>query len=197
MLKREDLKGNWQSPVIEIIENPDGSVMYIKREAIFIDDNWDIFIRAYLDEEGEKPFFTIHAKGNYILGEKSETLPEAVAVDFHNRARYVTAHQRSLIDMLNESSPFDGEWMLDLEHDVSSKGCILVPSIENCPVEYDVIKIQDNEIYFGDFTAEQKEDIKKISQGEKNPLDGSDGICSTDNRPRQLIKYPMIKNNES
>ena len=41
MLKREDLKGNWQSPVMETIKNPDGSVMFIKREAIFIDDNWD------------------------------------------------------------------------------------------------------------------------------------------------------------
>ena len=80
MLKREDLMGNWQSPVIETIENPDGSFIYIKREAIFIDDNWDIFIHAYLDEDGEKPFFTIHAKGNYIIGKKSETLPGAVDV---------------------------------------------------------------------------------------------------------------------
>jgi hypothetical protein len=193
MLKREDLKGNWQSPVIETIENPDNSVMFIKREALFVDDNWDIFIRAFLDEEGKIPFFTIHAKGNYILGKESADLPGAVAVDFNNRGRYVTAHQRSLVDMLNESSPFDGEWMLDLEHDVSSKGCILVPSIETCPVEYDIIKIQGNEIYFGDFTAEQKEDIKKFTQGEHNPSEGSDGICSTENRPRQLIKYPMVK----
>ena len=49
-----------------------------------------------------------------------------------------------------------------MEHDVSSRGCVMVPSIETCPVEYDVIKIKDNEIYFGDFTAEQKEDIKKF-----------------------------------
>lgn len=193
MLIREDLKGNWQSPTIETIENPDGSFMFIKREAVFIDDNWDIFIRAFLDEEGKTPFFTIHAKGNFILGEESRDLPGAVSVDFHNRSRHVTAHQRSLVDMLNETSPFDAEWMLDLEHDVSSKGCILVPSIETCPVEFDVIKIDGNEIYFGDFTAEQKEDIKKFTQGDQTPSDGSGGICSTDNRPRQLIKYPMLK----
>ncbi len=71
MLKREDLKGNWQSTKIETIENPDGSVMYIKREALFVDDNWDIFIMAFLDEEGKKPLFTIHARGSYILGEES------------------------------------------------------------------------------------------------------------------------------
>lgn len=193
MLKRADLKGNWQSPVIETIENPDGSVMFIKREAIFVDDNWDIFIRAFLDEDGKTPLFTIHAKGNYILGEESSDVSGAIAVDFNNRGRYVTAHQPSLVDMLNETRPFDGEWMINLEHDVSSKGCVLVPSIETCPVEYDIIKVQEDEIYFGDFTAEQKEDIKKLSHGEHNPSEGSDGICSTENRPRQLIKYPMVR----
>ena len=193
MLKREDLKGNWQSPVMETIKNPDGSVMFIKREAIFIDDNWDIFIRSFLDEKGKIPFFTIHAKGNYILGRESPDLPGAVDVDFNNRGRYITAHYRSLVDMLNETSPFDGEWMLDLEHDVSSKGCILVPSIETCPVEYDIIKIQGNEIYFGDFTAEQKEDIKKLTEGDHNPSEVSKGICTMENRTRQLIKYPMVR----
>jgi len=192
MLKRADLKGNWQSPVIETIENPDGSFMFIKREAIFVDDNWDIFIRAFLDEDGKTPLFTIHAKGNYILGEESSDVSGAIAVDFNNRGRYVTAHQSSLVDMLNETSPFDGEWMINLEHDVSSKGCVLVPSIETCPVEYDIIKVQEDEIYFGDFTTEQKEDIKKLTQGEHKPSEGSDGICSTENRPRQLIKYPMV-----
>ena len=193
MLKRKDLKGKWHSPVIETIENPDGSVMYIEREAIFIDDNWDIFIRSFLDEEGKVPFFTIHAKGNYTLGDESPDLEGAVQVDFNNRARYVTAHMQSLVDMLNETSPFDGEWMIDLEHDVSSKGCVLVPSVETCPVEYDVIKIQGNEIYFGDFTEEQKEDIKKFAHGDMDPSEGSVGICSTENRPRQLIKYPLVK----
>jgi len=180
MLKREDLRGNWQSPVIESIENSDGSLMYIKREAIFIDDNWDIFIHAYLDEDGEKPFFTIHAKGNYIIGKQSETLTGAVAVDFHNRARYVTAHQHSLIDMLNETSPFDGEWMLDLEHDVSSKGCILVPSIETCPVEYDVIKVQGNEIYFEISHPNRKKILKRFLKAIRIPL-------------RVLMEYAALK----
>ena len=95
--------------------------------------------------------------------------------------------------MLNETSPFDEEWRLDLEHDVSSKGCILVPSIEICPIEYDIIKIEGNEIYFGDFTAEQKEDIKKFAEGQDKISEDSNGICSTENRPRQLSQYPMLR----
>ncbi|MDD3985258.1 MAG: hypothetical protein PHY59_05105 [Methanobacterium sp.] len=192
MLKRKALNGKWHSPTVETIENPDGSVMYIRREAIFIDDNWDIFIRSYIDNEGKMPFFTIHAKGNYIIGDKSPDIQDAVHVNFNNRARYVTAHIPSLVAMLNDTSPFDGEWIIDLEHDVSLKGCVLVPSIETCPVEYDIIKIQRNEIYFGDFTEEQKEDIKNFTKGDINPSEKV-GICSTENRPRQLLKYPLIK----
>lgn len=192
MLKREDLKGKWQSTKIETIENPDGSVMHIKREALFVDDNWDIFIMAFLDDEGKIPLFTIHAKGSYILGEESADLTGAVVVDFNNKARYVTLHHQSILDMLNETT-IEEDWILDQEYDVSSKGCLLVPSIKTCPVEYDVVKIQENKIYFGDFTIEQKEDIKKLTQKNHNPSEFSEGICSKDNRPRQLIKYPMIK----
>ena len=75
---------------------------------------------------------------------------------------------------------------------MSVNGCALVPSIDDCPVEYDIMLIDDNNIYFGEFTPEQREEIKKLSHGEIDPSQGSVGICSNDNRPRQLIKHPMI-----
>jgi hypothetical protein len=192
MLKTEDLQGNWHSPEIETIENPDGSVMYIEREAIFTGDNWDIFIRSFLDKDGKEAFFTIHAKGSYILDGESKFVTDATCVDFNNTGRYVTAHHTALVDMLNETS-FDTEWMIDQEHDVSINGCALVPSIDDCPVEYDIILLKENKIYFGEFTPEQREEIKKFSQGESDPSQGSMGICSTDNRPRQLVKFPMVR----
>jgi len=191
MLKREDLQGNWRSSEIETIENPDGSVMYIEREAVFEDDKWNIYIRSFLDNKGQEPFFTIHAQGNYILGEESQFVKGATCVDFNNTGRYVTAHHSALVEMLNETS-LDSEWMMDQEHDVSVNGCALVPSIDDCPVEYDIMMIDGNNIYFGEFTPEQREEIKKFSHGEVDPSQGSVGICSNDNRPRQLIKYPMV-----
>jgi hypothetical protein len=192
MLKSENLQGNWRSPEIETIENPDGSVMYIEREAVFADDNWDIFIRSFLDNKGNEAFFTIHAMGNYILEGESQYVKGATCVDFNNTGRYVTPHHTALVDMLNETS-FDTEWMIDQEHDVSINGCALVPSVDDCPVEYDIILLKENKIYFGEFTPEQREKIKKFSLGETDPSEGSMGICSTENRPRQLIKYPMVR----
>lgn len=192
MLQKQDLQGVWQSSEIETIENPDGSVMYIKREATFSDDNWDIRIRSFLDTEAKEPFFTIHAKGNYLLSGESPNVNDATCVDFVNTGRYVTAHHTALVDMLNEIS-FDTEWLLDHEHDVSINGCALVPSIDDCPVEYDIIQIKDNNIYFGEFSPDQREDIQKLSKGEIEPSEGSVGICSTENRPRQLMTYPLAK----
>lgn len=193
MLGREDLKGDWRSPSMETIENPDGTVMHIKREAVFKEDEWEIFIRSYVDNDGKVPFFTIHARGSYELGEKINEPQGAVAIDFLNKGRYVTAHHKELVDIFNETNQFEGEWMLDLERDVSLEGCILVPSIESCPIEYDIIKVEGNEIYFGDFTEEQKEDIKRVTEEDNTPSD-TRGICSAENRPGQLTKYPLIRN---
>lgn len=192
MLQTQDLQGKWSSLEIETIENPDGSVMYIKREAVFADDNWNILIRSFLDKEAKEPFFTIHAKGNYVLSGESPNVNGATCVDFVNTGRYVTAHHTGLVEMLNEIS-FDTEWLLDHEHDVSINGCALVPSIDDCPVEYDIIQIKDNNIYFGEFTPDQRKDIQKLSTGEIEPSEGSVGICSTDNRPHQLMAYPLVK----
>lgn len=193
MLGKEDLYGNWRSPSMETIENPDGTVMYIRREAVFNEEEWEIFIRSFVDKDGEVPFFTIRAEGSYEIGGEISEPQGAVTIDFLNKGRYVTAHHRELVNMFNETSQFEGEWMLDLERDVSSEGSILVPSIETCPIEYDIIKVDGNEIYFGDFTAEQKQNIKKVSEGDNAPSD-TRGICSAENRPGQLTKYPMVRN---
>lgn len=192
MMGKEDLIGDWHSLDMETIDNPDGTVMYIRREAVFEGDNWEIFIRSYVDKEGNIPFFTIRAKGEYKLGKEINEPKGAVEIDFLNKARYVTPHLKELVQMFNETGQFDGEWMVDLERDVSLDGCLLVPSIESCPIEYDIIKVVDNRIYFGDFTAEQKEDIKKFTEEVNAPSDGR-GICSSENRPGQLIEYPMIR----
>ncbi len=192
MLEIQDLQGKWLSAEIETIDNPDGSVMYINREAVFSDDSWDIRIRSFLDKEGQEPFFTIHARGSYVLSGESPYINDATCVDFHNNGRYLTAHHTGLVDMLNEVS-FDTEWLIDQEHDVSINGCALVPSIDDCPVEYDIIQINDNSMYFGEFTPDQKEEIQKFSNGEIEPTEESSGICSSDNRPRQLMAHQLIK----
>ncbi|MCE7698889.1 MAG: hypothetical protein K8E24_008720 [Methanobacterium paludis] len=44
MLKSSDLNGKWQSQKSEPIENQNGTVLYIRREASFSDDNWEIMI---------------------------------------------------------------------------------------------------------------------------------------------------------
>ena len=39
MIKKADLNGKWQSKQSETLKNPDGTVMYIKREAVFSEDS--------------------------------------------------------------------------------------------------------------------------------------------------------------
>ena len=88
-------------------------------------------------------------------------------------------------------------WKANVEQDVSEAGCFLVPSIESCPVEYDLLSLvkgkDEVELYFGDYTSEQREDMQKSSKNSKNGFEASQGICSPENRPKTLIEFPLLR----
>ncbi|KAF5089041.1 hypothetical protein DSECCO2_32740 [anaerobic digester metagenome] len=198
MIKKADLNGKWQSKESETLKNPDGTVMYIKREAVFSEDSWEILIKTFMDEAAEVPLFTVRANGSYKLGEESDDVPSATCVDFENTARYVTPNNGSMAEMLNHAAVGKVGWKVNVEQDVSKEGCFLVPSIENCPVEYDLLKIvtgevEREELYFGDYTPEQREDMQKASKNSKNGFEASQGICAPENRPQTLIEFPLLR----
>jgi hypothetical protein len=197
MIKKADLNGKWQSKQSETLKNPDGTVMYIKRDAVFSEDLWEILIKTFVDESAELPLFTVRAKGNYKLGEESRDVPGATCVDFENTARYVTPQNGAMAQMLNHAAVGKVGWKANVEQEVSEEGCFLVPSIENCPVEYDLLSLVKGEdgvesLYFGDYTSEQREDMQKSSQG-KSGFEASPGICSPENRPKTLIEFPLLR----
>ena len=197
MIKKADLNGKWQSKQSETLKNPDGTVMYIKREAVFSEDSWEILIKTFVDETAESPLFTVRAKGNYNLGEESTDVPGATCVDFENTARYVTPQNGAMAQMLNHAAVGKVGWKANVEQDVSEEGCFLVPSIESCPVEYDLLSLvkgkDEVELYFGDYTSEQREDMQKASKNSKNGFEASQGICSPENRPKTLIEFPLLR----
>ncbi|MCE7698886.1 MAG: hypothetical protein K8E24_008705 [Methanobacterium paludis] len=193
MLKSSDLNGKWQSQKSEPIENQNGTVLYIRREASFSDDNWEIMIRTFLDEKCKHSLFNVRATGKYNLGNESKDVPGATCVDFHNTARYVTANNESIVEMLNHATILSRGWVLETEQDVSENGCLLVPSVADCPVEYDIIKKDKNGLYFGDYTPEQEEELQELASKPVTNSKNSQGICSPDSRPKQLIKHPMVK----
>ena len=197
MLKSNDLNGKWQSQKSEPIENQNGTVLYIRREASFSDDNWEIMIRTFLDENCKHSLFNVRATGTYNLGNESKDVPGATCVDFHNTARYVTASNESIVEMLNHATILSRGWELEVEQDVSENGCLLVPSVADCPVEYDIIKKDENGLYFGDYTPDQEEELQKLVGKNVSNSETSHGICSPDIRPKQLIMHPLVKINSN
>ncbi|AEG17482.1 hypothetical protein [Methanobacterium paludis] len=197
MLKSSDLNGKWQSQKSEPIENQNGTVLYIRREASFSDDNWEIMIRTFLDENCKHSLFNVRATGTYNLDNESKDVPGATCVDFHNTARYVTANNEPIVEMLNHATILSRGWELEVEQDVSENGCLLVPSVADCPVEYDIIKKDENGLYFGDYTPDQEEELQKLVGKNVSNSETSHGTCSPNIRPKQLIKHPLVKINSN
>ncbi len=191
MLEYADLNGKWQSKKPEPIKNQDETTLYVKREASFEDDNWEIVIKTFLDDACKYPLFKVRATGKFVLGGESKIVNGATCADFKNTARYGTAENDAVVEMLNHAAVLSRGWEIGVEQDVSEDGCLLVPSVADCPVEYDVLKKDEEGLYFGDYTPEQKEKMQKTAA--KNAGETSEGICSPENRPGQLIKYSLLK----
>jgi hypothetical protein len=191
MLECTDLNGKWQSKKPETIKNQDETTMYIEREASFEDDRWEIIIKTFLDEKCKYPLFKVRATGKFVLDVELKDVKGATCVDFKNTARYVTAENKAVVEMLNHAAVLSRGWEIGVEQDVSEDGCLLVPSVADCPVEYDLLKKDGEKLYFGDYTPEQKEKLQKTAV--KKAGETSEGICSPENRPGQLIKYPLLK----
>jgi hypothetical protein len=191
MLECTELNGKWQSEKPETIKNQDETTMYVVRGASFEDDRWEIIIKTFLDEKCKYPLFKVRATGKFVLGGESNDVKGATCVDFKNTGRYVTAENKAVVEMLNHAAVLSRGWEIGVEQDVSEDGCLLVPSVADCPVEYDLLKKDGEKLYFGDYTPEQKEKLQKAAV--KNAGETSEGICSPENRPGQLIKYPLLK----
>jgi hypothetical protein len=144
---------------------------------------------TFADPKGIMKLFTARAEGHYVLGKESEQVPGAREIDLNSDSRHITLHQKSLLELFQHACG-SINWEINSEEDVSQYGCLSVPSVKKYPTEYDIIKIDENELFFGDYTSDQKEGIQGINQGESIQMDG---IFSPKNRPIRLIAYPLEK----
>jgi hypothetical protein len=186
----QDLDGRWESDNIEKVENPDGSSLFVKRKVLFSGENWEVILATFADSDGRMKLFTARGKGIFMLGGESANVLGAREIELHSHSRYITIHQQTIMELFRHVCS-SKEWKIDVEEDVSQEGCLSVPSVEKFPVEYDIIKIDDTGLYFGDYASDQKHGIKDIS--ESNEQARMEGIFSPENRPVKLIEQPLVK----
>jgi hypothetical protein len=159
--------GRWVSPEREYTTNLDESVYYITRDYTFTNDAFRAVTTVYGDPVSGIKFYTATVDGTYTLVGESNTVAGATDIDFTIVRITMKPDSPAFVDIFMRSGCGDGIWGLDVPQDVSDTGCLSLASIEACPVEYNIVKIQ------GDF----------LQMGLR-PADGN--ICSPENRPIEL-----------
>ncbi len=154
MLTAKDLLGRWVSPQLETIPTADGNVMYGLRDFILTEKAWAIRFTAYGDAAGTFKLFTLRVEGTYELGVPALVIPEARYADFHFTARYMTAYAPMFIELFNQVRAGTDAWQVDVEQDVSETGAVFIPSVAAAPVEYDLLKLDGDQLWFGDRTPD-------------------------------------------
>lgn len=137
-----NLTGEWRSAAPE----PMGA-FHAVRDFVFTPGQWAMVFRAYADAEARKPLFTLRIDGPYVVGGASTQVSGASEVTFQYAHRYVTADSADGVAMF---AKMGCTLRVGDETDVSLQGCGFVPSMLQAGVEYDLLKLEGDKLYFGD-----------------------------------------------
>jgi hypothetical protein len=154
VIAAKDLIGRWVSPSPEPMPMPDGNTLYNLRDFILTEKAWAMLFTAYGDPGATFKLFTLRIEGTYNLGAASTDVPGARNADFHFAGRYLTANAQPMLDMFKGAKAGDGNWQLGVEQDVSKTGCLFIPSVAQAPVEYDLVRRDGDNLFFGDRSAD-------------------------------------------
>jgi len=167
------LSGQWQSDRCEEAPQSETETLYLRRTFSFSKNNWAIKVLTHSDPACKNQLLEIDIAGRYLLEGFWRGIPGATAARFTHDAIRMTPHTRQMVQVLSRAGCADGNWSIGKARDVSKTGCLFIPSVSQCPVEYDVIRPNRERLFFG--------------------LRSSEGLCSPKNRPTQLESEGVVR----
>lgn len=142
------LMGTWKG---EHCESAPGSTVSRRRQFVFTDTGWEIFVQVFGDAacSPEKLLFSVDFGGDYQLGAESPAVPGARETRYGFGHKLVTATASGIDFLRPRCSRYP--WTPGGEQDIGKEGCgNLFASIPACPVEYDLTAITDGVLRLGD-----------------------------------------------
>lgn len=164
--------GHWVSSEAEPITNPDGSIIYSRRDFHFENKIWKLIFTAWGDKDLHYKLFTLRIEGEYELRGNSQVVPEAHQADFHFYRRYFTVHAQPLLDGLKGVTGEKGAWALDQEQEITRTGALFIPPLSPGHTEFDLLKLEGEKLFLGD---------------------RSQDLTVPENRPKKLIAFPLAR----
>lgn len=150
-----------------------GQNTFGKREFTFEDGKWSLTFILAFDPQMQNQIFVFRTLGTYDILDKSKNVKDAYNAVFREDKKFVTlkTDNQELIKAFGFSNC---GFTIDVEKDISATGCSLWKSVEDCPEDHDLLKLDaDGKLYFG-----------------VRPPDND--MCTPDKRPTVLTS-PVIK----
>jgi hypothetical protein len=141
-LEARQLIGEWRSLGPENMGQ-----LYGVRDFTLTETHWALRFQAYGDAEAKAPLFTLRIEGQYLVGGASATVEGASEATFSYTSRHLTADSDAGVDMFKGMGC---ELDKGVEADISKVGCGFIPSIIASGVEYDLVKLDGDTLFFGD-----------------------------------------------
>jgi len=165
-----DIRGAWASASCEEIRSGEG-VSHVKRTMRIEDVTWRLKIDFYGDADCAKGLFSLEIEGPYDIGPKSMDVRGATTARFDRRMLTLTARTAEAAAAFDAAGCGTGTWKVGEGQEIDRQGCLgLIPTIDACPVEYDIVKLDDDRLYLGD---------------------RSRGMCVTEKYPKAFAPTPL------
>lgn len=160
--------GEWESVASENLGNGSFATRYFNLK----DENWEIKFTLFLDSLQEKPVFVFRAVGKYEVQDASEKIEGADNAIFKFDNKYVTLLTDDE-EIIKNFGMNECGLEKDTEKDITKDGCSFLVSKEACGQEFDLLKLDNEQLFFG-----------------MRPSEGD--MCTEENRPTALF-YPLKK----
>jgi hypothetical protein len=165
-----DISGRWASVGCEHVSSADGE-SHLRRFMENASGEWRLRIGFYGDAGCAQELFSLDLEGAYDLGPKSLDVRGATLARFDIRKTTLTPQVPDAAAAFQGAGCGSGGWEVGKGQDVTQGGCLgIVPTAEQCPTEYDLVKIEDDKLYFGD---------------------RSQGVCVPDRYPTGFAPAPL------
>jgi Adenomatosis polyposis coli down-regulated 1 len=174
MTSQPAITGIWQNERC-VVQEQNGMRTSSRSTFVFLDTEWALEFTQYSDAACTTPSLRAFFRGRYRIIGPSSVVPGAHDADFGFSTKRLTLYADGLLTQANSGACGKRAWTRGREEDVSTTGCLWVVPVSACPQEFDLVKVDDDQLLLGE-----------------RPKAGQD-ICREDRRARALRSVPLVR----
>jgi hypothetical protein len=168
------ITGIWESERC-VVQERNGVRTSSRSTFVFLDAEWALEFTQYSDAACETPSLRAFFQGRFRVAERSSKMPGAFHANFGFSMKRLTLYDDGLLAQANRGVCGRRIWARGREEDVSSTGCLWIVPVSACPQEFDLVKVDRDQLFLGERPAADED------------------LCREDRRARALRSLPLVR----